>query len=324
MDQHKEPDSRHYLRWAKSSVGFTLLELLVVIAIIGVLVGLLLPAVQNAREAARRMACSNHLRQMGIALHNYETAFKRFPDGGQGTDFTKSPPGTTFGKHSLFTGMLPFLEQSTVYQSLDLRFAYNETARNISASQQIIPAYICPSNGYRSNAADFDGYGCTDYANTYYVDIHPETGLRDKFTRERGALTNEMNRTRDILDGLSHTIFIAEDAGRDERMWLGHVYIDPVDAELRRFWRWAELDNAIGVSKTVNNNLSPIGGPTCCPWDQNNCGPFEEIFSFHPGGAHLLLGDGSVHFVTSSLNFRTLRSLVTPRSRELIPDGEFR
>lgn len=301
----------------RQRLAFTLVELLVVIAIIGILVGLLLPAVQAAREAARRMQCSNHLKQIGLATHNYESAFKRFPSGGQGTDFSKNPPGTTFGKHSFFTGILPYVEQGNSYQLIDQRFAYNETPGNIVAAKQAISIFVCPSNGWRPDAVDDEGYGCTDYAPTYYVDLDPDTGLRDKTLRRSGALTREFSRPSEIVDGLSNTIFVAEDAGRDERMQPGHVYVDPVDNQLRRFWRWAELDNAIGVSKVINNNRFPQGGPAGCPWTLNNCGPFEEIFSFHTGGANVVLGDGSVHFLSENLSARTLRALVTAKGGEV-------
>ena len=299
--------------------AFTLVELLVVIAIIGILVGLLLPAVQAAREAARRMQCSNNMRQLGLAAHNYESAFKRFPSGGQGTDFNRNPPGTTFGVHSFFTGILPNIEQGNVYQRIDQRFAYNAIQQNIEASRQAIGTFVCPSNGWRSEAIDDEGFGCTDYAPTYYVDLDPQTGLRNRETRAAGMLTTRYRRHGEITDGLSNTIMVAEDAGRDERMRSGHVYVDPVDGETRRFWRWAELDSAIGVSATINNNRHPMGGPENCLWTVNNCGPNEEIFSFHTGGAQVVMGDGSVHFLSENLPAEILRALVTPQEGEVLP-----
>ena len=122
--------------------GFTLVELLVVIAIIGVLVGLLLPAVQAAREAARRMQCSNNLKQLGLSAHNYESAYKRLPSAGQGTNYATTPASTTIGRQSVFTAILPYIEQGNTYGNLDLRFAYNETTGNIAASKQGIATFV--------------------------------------------------------------------------------------------------------------------------------------------------------------------------------------
>ncbi len=300
--------------------AFTLIELLVVIAIIGVLVGLLLPAVQAAREAARRMSCSNNMRQIGLAIMNYESTYRRLPSSGQGTNFQTSPPSTTFDKHSVFTAILPYLEQSNIYQQMDLRFAYNQTPENIAAAKQAIGQFVCPSDAWRPSPLDSSGFGCTDYGPIYYVDLDPVTGLQNKALRAEGALVKGGSRFADITDGTTNTVIFGEDIGRDERMQANHVYIDPLDNQKRRFWRWAEADNAFGISKKINNNLSPQGGPATCPWTTNNCGPFEEIFSQHPGGAHVLLGDGSVRFVSASLEAAVLRALITRSGGEVTGD----
>jgi prepilin-type N-terminal cleavage/methylation domain-containing protein/prepilin-type processing-associated H-X9-DG protein len=310
---------RDRIRWVRYR-GFTLVELLVVIAIIGVLVALLLPAVQAAREAARRSQCTNNVRQMGLAIHNYESSFARLPTGGQGTDFSTSPPSTTFDQHALFTVVLPYLEHSTSFQQFDTRFAYTASPQNIAAAKLAIRTFVCPTKAWRTSPTDQQGFGCTDYGPIYYVDIDPATGLQNKPLRAEGGLVKGGSRISEITDGLSNTIFVGEDNGRDERMQPNHVYLDPLDGEKRRIWRWAEPDNAFGISKTINNNKTPLGGPTSCPWINNNCGPFEEIFSFHPGGANALLGDGSVRFLQESLAAAPLRALITRSGGESSSD----
>jgi prepilin-type N-terminal cleavage/methylation domain-containing protein/prepilin-type processing-associated H-X9-DG protein len=300
--------------------AFTLVELLVVIAIIGVLVALLLPAVQMAREAARRSQCTNNIRQIGLAIHNYESTFARLPTAGQGTDFSTSPPSTTFDQQSLFTVILAYLEQSNTFQRFDLSAPYNGSTQNINAAKQGIASFICPTKGLRQQATDQSGFGATDYGAIYYVDIDPATGLQNKAIRAEGALGKGGSRMSEVTDGLSNTILAGEDTGRDEKMWPNHVFIDPVDGQKRRIWRWADPDCAYGISKVVNNNRTPRGGPSTCPWDTNNCGPFEEIFSFHPSGANVLLGDGSCRFLNENLSVPTLRALITRGGGEAASD----
>jgi prepilin-type N-terminal cleavage/methylation domain-containing protein/prepilin-type processing-associated H-X9-DG protein len=246
--------------------GFTLIELLVVIAIIGVLISLLLPAVQKVREAAARTQCANNMRQMGIALHNFHDQHKHFPSGGEGTNPNGTPfPRSYFDLHSVFTMLLPFVEHQDVYQLLNLQRAYNDTPGNIAAAKNVIPTYLCPSSPLRpSGGQDNEGYGFTDYGPTVYTDIDPSTGVRNHNTRARGGLvatstpyppgasngatdtstytsgsvwTNSATmqpyimgslgpRVSDITDGTSKTIAIAEDVGRQDRMVS--PYTDPV------------------------------------------------------------------------------------------------
>jgi len=363
--------------------GFTLIEMLVVIAIIAVLLSLLLPAVQKAREAAARAQCANNLKQMGLALHNYHDQYRAFPSGGEGTDPVAKK--TVFDKHSVFTLMLPFIEADDVYGQMNLNMFYNDTLNqpatvyndpttgtitNVIAAQQVIPTYLCPSNPLRpASGKDSAGYGYTDYGPTVYTDIDPTTGARNKTTRMDGAL-RAINRSvatlpanapsggpntkiGDIVDGLSKTIAIAEDVGRSE----GFVspYADPfASPATRSYWRWAEPDNGYGVSgnplvtwdqttgaasnatsnaalptaagtpstalfSAINNNRTPFGGGVC-NWQagatintqaNNNCGPNDEIFSFHGSGANVLFMDGHVQFLSEKINPITVRFLVT-------------
>ena len=136
--------------------GFTLVELLVVIAITGILVALLLPAIQAAREAARCSQCQNNLRQIGVALHNFESSKKLFPSGGQG-----SIPGsntTGYDLHSTFTWLLPYIEHAELTALMNLRYAYNDKRwpNNQMAARTRIDTLLCPPNAMAEN----DPQGC--------------------------------------------------------------------------------------------------------------------------------------------------------------------
>ena len=186
--------------------GFSLVELLVVITIIGILISLLLPAVQSAREAARRLSCLSNLRQIGVGLHNYHTIHECFPVG------CTDKGGKQFA-WSVF--LLPYIEQENVYQLLDLSAAYNAVP-NRNATAHIISTYLCPSTNRRERTrvgnATVDGCGCTDYGGVFGYRI---TGM---------ALANGVmiyNRSfsiAEIPDGTSNTMAVVEDSGRGSVM----------------------------------------------------------------------------------------------------------
>ncbi len=175
--------------------GFTLVELLVVIAIIGVLASLLLPAIQQAREAARRTQCSSNMRNLGLAVLNFESAYKMLPRSGEHwapnpsapTDRTKDLKTQDF--QALTTLILPYVDQQSVYDSFNLKERYNDIAvaatstlpavsgANITAfnngfgASALVPVYLCPTNPIRDNGLDTAGYGCLDYAPLPYIEI---------------------------------------------------------------------------------------------------------------------------------------------------------
>jgi prepilin-type N-terminal cleavage/methylation domain-containing protein/prepilin-type processing-associated H-X9-DG protein len=316
--------------------GFTLVELLVVIAIIAVLVGLLIPAVQKVREAAARSQCANNLKQMGLALHNYNDRNGRFPTSGEGVNAAGT--GTTFDLQSTFTLILPYIEGGDIYDRYDLNTPYNGSAMNIAVAQTVIATYLCPTNPLRpSSGRDSLGYAYCDYMPVAYCDINiVDTSVGQLVrqpsgtTRSVGALKIGGSKPGDITDGLSKTICIMEDVGRGETYYTAK-YTDPIGVDLlpagstfRNGWRWAEPDTANGVSgcpgakygdpglRVINNTPQPFGGTAALPWTLNNVGPNDEPFSFHGGGCNSLFMDGHVSFIRESISPWALRYLLTP------------
>jgi prepilin-type N-terminal cleavage/methylation domain-containing protein/prepilin-type processing-associated H-X9-DG protein len=163
-------------KYRKARKGFTLIELLVVIAIIGILVALLLPAIQKAREAAARAQCTNNMRQIGIALHAYHDANKYFPTAGE--NLSNEGSGTCFYMHSTATHLLPYLEHGDVYNQINIQYAYNDTAGDTAspghtaAFKTVIPTFLCPTNPLRpTSGADSQGYGYIDYMVINYTNL---------------------------------------------------------------------------------------------------------------------------------------------------------
>lgn len=172
-------------------MGFTLVELLVVVAIIGILIGMILPAVQSVREAARRTACSNKLRQQGLALLNYESAFQRFPAGSQ-----------SMTNHSWATEVLSYLEQPALYDQVNFELAWRDDA-NVKVLSTVLEVFSCPSS-----TNDYPG-------KTDYCGIRGSTLNGASDIGRNGILFPESDRhravgIRDVKDGASNTIMVAE------------------------------------------------------------------------------------------------------------------
>jgi prepilin-type N-terminal cleavage/methylation domain-containing protein/prepilin-type processing-associated H-X9-DG protein len=362
--------------------GFTLIELLVVIAIIAVLIGLLLPAVQAAREAARRISCVNNLKQMGLGLYNYESANGAFPPGGESTAFSTPAgcasmtyPETQFvdGAWGPLARILPFMEGTNTFNALNFNLDYNDlSGANFTGCTTVFNVYLCPSatrqpTGGRDAIDPLDtlaqqfgvGYGVQDYGATVYTDIDPNgnqggpgsnacTPYRNKASRANGLLHQGKTTIGEITDGTSNTIAIAEDAGRDARFkspyqetdqvgsalkndtcQLGYTPLRNVPAGYRRYWRWAEPDGSFGVSGAPNNPGLPSNEGTAYSTVTppisagNNCGANDEIYSFHPGGANVVMGDGSVRFIKATINVVALRGIVTCAGGEVVSADQY-
>ena len=331
--------------------AFTLVELLVVIAIIGILIGMLLPAVQMVREAARRTSCLNNLRQIGIASLNYESTFQRFPSAGQarnaagtanifitddGVEEPPTPNPSIGASQSVQTRILPFSEQNNIFDRMDLRRAYNDPAAvgNIEAAKNAVPMFLCPSESYRGGIVDADGFGYTDYSPPCTVLVNentPANGIPDSnfAVHPRGSrlpcalLGSGPRRISAVVDGTSNTIMIAEMAGRGDYMPPSPKTINALNPIGRRFWAWAEPDNGYNVDQLINNNSAPAGGPPEAPWTRLNCGPNEETFAFHPGGANVVLCDGSVHFLDENIHGGIFRALLSISGGEVLSDRPF-
>jgi prepilin-type N-terminal cleavage/methylation domain-containing protein len=288
--------------------AFTLVELLVVIAIIGVLVALLLPAVQAAREASRRSSCSNNMRQWGLAFQNFHDTYLCLPPG----KVTASGyPNAIHAKFNIPSGpehgwvafLLPYVEQGNVANKYSLNVSWNNSA-NFDAIRTQLKLQACPSTP-KANRTTTNQAACGDYATVSAVEAPLVTnGWVDGLKGEMlyGALrTNQLYRFADITDGLSNTTWIAEDAGRPQNYDASHKLQTTSSSSSA----WADPDS----SYTLHGYT-----PDCLTITDKcaiNCCNKDEIFSFHPGGAHALMGDASVRLLAKGMDIRLVARLIT-------------
>ncbi len=327
--------------------GFTLVELLVVIAIIGILVSLTLPAVQSAREAARRMQCSNNMKQIGLAMHNYHDAHKTFPPAWL-LGYSASPP--VVNVQSWGVQILPYLDQGNIANKYDYRAPAIEppigtnpasVQRNIQLIKTFIPSFVCPSAAhtgartYRGGlpagampglpelsweAAVSDYCISTgvrgDYATLAY-NGHPGGNREGAIQPVAGPFGSDTSEMAAIRDGLSNTMMCGE------RLGGGKIYKKRVEDST--FTQYFGKSNGGGWGDFLNGehwlsgalydgNLGPDGGPCAI-----NCTNLRGhgFYSFHPSGAEFLLCDGSVQFISESVSPYVFASLITRKKGEI-------
>ena len=322
------------MRKTKSQkTGFTLVELLVVIAIIGILVGMLFPAIQAVREAARRSSCSNNIRQLALASANYESAFQKFPPGLTQDRIPDQTGSLQFQGHSVFYFLLPYVEQQNLYDTMSRTIPL----ANVSATPDgglaatVVPSFLCPSDLLPSRPIEYpdDGssiqayYGGTSYrANAGTQPYYPTKATNDgmfMMTGSRGTPGAFQVAFRDIRDGSSNTILFGEFAHYDPNFDTFTAAGWTKGSTILGWSRWYPAGGFIGVANILGGSIAPINyripwahGESGAPGSQTDWYDFEDLRltsygSLHAGGANFSFTDGSTRFIGETVSLTVLQ-----------------
>lgn len=326
----------------RRSFGFTLVELLVVIAIIGVLMGLLLPAVQMAREASRRASCGNNMRQVGLAMLNYQSARGYFPPGSVAKRYEGSPNTPwTFYRWSALAMLTPFLEQSAAYNLLDLQkplysITYSVTPENVAGVRTMVPLFLCPSDQQRRL---HPGFGPTNYA----FATGNGAGGGTPLDTNGPFFVNSRMRPAEFRDGMTNTIAMSEsllgvsgDQNQHPDVSYRFTFAAPLNATVCAVTSMWNIQDPRGFSWANGEYRTTFYNHRSTPNStEHDCissmlsGNVDRRFtpfgwraarSQHPGGVNVMRMDGSIDFINNDIDLAVWRALSTRAGGEIIPE----
>jgi prepilin-type N-terminal cleavage/methylation domain-containing protein len=336
--------------------GFTLIELLVVIAIIAILIALLLPAVQQAREAARRSQCTNNLKQIGLALHNYESTYTVFPIGSRGGTIYNQTG--TKNATNWRVSVLPYLDQTPLFNQLNFNsgsFSSNTVLADSYVGNEVLrgfvmPAYRCPSSAAEVFPQTYLNYGSATVPTPTASYFNGGNGLGIQYVGIQGAAptftwtapvehfdcqhgwsclsgvmaVNQSRAIRDVVDGTSNTLLVGEQSGLVRQTNVSSNY----------FGGWMGARNLLVPSPACTGGALDIWqtGTTCVRFAPNSqtaqngasAQPYRNntiLNSFHTGGVFVCLCDGSVRFISDNIDFQNFKKLAMRNDAQVI--GEF-